>query len=270
MIRVYPTATGRIIRWSESDNAVTLERSIHSSSNFSPIADVLGRIVYYDNQYIPEALNVMIWYQLITQDGKVIGPARIVNLQDKIAEAMADRIRQHVEGFGVPIAVAQVRVGGKKCSRCFSTSTNKTVDRMCPVCYGTGWEGGYFEPVFTKAIKVQQSERTLKSITPVVQFPNASVFVLSSDVPVSPKDIIADFQTGGIYRVQSVKETIERNTALSQTVIATLLPLEAPEYSLPGLKDYEYKLENIPGSKAQTDNWEPDVFLGNLIKENDK
>jgi hypothetical protein len=35
---------------------------------------------------------------------------------------------------------------GVRCSRCIDAMTDAPKDSKCPVCYGTGWDGGYFSP----------------------------------------------------------------------------------------------------------------------------
>lgn len=36
---------------------------------------------------------------------------------------------------------------GERCTRCWNRETEKVMDDHCPVCYGTSFKGGYFDPV---------------------------------------------------------------------------------------------------------------------------
>jgi hypothetical protein len=47
---------------------------------------------------------------------------------------------------GVKSYLFKRRLYGERCPRCWSTSTEVNVDDHCPVCYGTSFKGGYFDP----------------------------------------------------------------------------------------------------------------------------
>ena len=48
---------------------------------------------------------------------------------------------------GVKSFLFRKKTYGLRCPRCWSPTTEKVTDDHCPVCYGTSFEGGYFDPI---------------------------------------------------------------------------------------------------------------------------
>lgn len=236
MIRVYPVPTGIVVRWQPLIGAqLRLDRAVHSADQYSPLADVTGRTFYLDRARLEKHFVENTFYRLVelTDEGEhVVGEARLLNLPDPMLQTVFERLQETARVHGTPALVAHVKVGGTPCPECFDPVQKKPTNPRCPVCYGTGFEGGYHEPVQTLVIKRIVKARGRKTTQPIIQTPEQAEFLILPDVPVSPKDLIIDLQDMAIYRINFINEVTERGFPLYQECQAKKLHLQAPEYSL--------------------------------------
>lgn len=236
MIRVYPTPVGVVVRWQPLiGTKLRLDRAVHSAEHYEPVTDVTGRTFYLDRVRLEKHFVENTFYRLveITDEGeRVLGEARLINLPDPTLQLTFERLQETARVHGTPALVAHIKVGGPPCSRCYDPVQKKSTDPRCPVCYGTGFEGGYHEPVRTLVIKRIIKTRARKTTQPIIQVPEQVEFLILSDVPVSPRDLVVDLQDMAIYRINLVNEVTERGFPLYQECQAKKLHLQAPEYSL--------------------------------------
>jgi len=53
------------------------------------------------------------------------------------------------------------KISGRKCPRCLDFGTGEVKDGKCPVCYATGWVGGYYAPVPCYYINIDPTGSTI-------------------------------------------------------------------------------------------------------------
>jgi len=53
------------------------------------------------------------------------------------------------------------KISGTKCHRCIDFGTGEVKDGNCPFCYGTGWLGGYYDPVPCFYININPAGSTI-------------------------------------------------------------------------------------------------------------
>lgn len=229
-MRVYPVPGGFVIAWSPVEGNLILERAVYAEQNFQFLADVTGKTFFYDKPQ-PHYFWYGTWYRLVL-NGREIERQRVLNLPDNNLLQIAERVKKYIEVSGRPIAVLKLKAYGKHCPVCYSESMAKPTNPKCPVCYGTGWEGGYWDPIFTYSILHNEHTEGRKQIIPVIQTPQNILIVLDNTTPVAPRDIIVDLQEGGMYRVDSVQENVELGLPISQQVSATRIKEDAPEQNI--------------------------------------
>jgi len=131
---------------------------------------------------------------------------------------------------GTEMAALKKRKWGDKCTLCIS-SMGISVDPYCPECYGTTFQGGYWDPVygwaqlFTSPISVQtalQGETERKQTR-----------LLMSNIPQMDKnDLIVFLRTNRYFQVAEVTPTQIHNVDVHQELIVTELSSTSAEYDL--------------------------------------
>lgn len=111
---------------------------------------------------------------------------------------------------GVRLAMLQRRQQGQPCSRCGSTETGEPQDSGCQVCYGTGFEGGYYPPLTVWGLRGAKSEATsvIGSSAPVKKI--IQNFILPPYPMLQPRDYIVDLDDWSMYEITDRgKQTVE-------------------------------------------------------------
>lgn len=235
-MRVYPAAGGFVVRWNPVPLVIFLFRGRRDGVP-EAVFDVTGRASFFD-EYRVWPFFEEVWYWISDEKGTVLEKARAVP-QDRLVLLAIERIEEMAKVQGIPVALLFAKVGGKTCPRCYDKTLKKPTDPFCPVCLGTGFEGGYVGPVKTYAVKQSSFVRGKKNVDPIVQTFDSATFSLSSKFPLSPKDLVVDLQSGGIYKVVAVEERLEKGIPVSQTCQATLLERQNPAYKA-------FKIEGAP------------------------
>ena len=138
---------------------------------------------------------------------------------------------------GMDIAVLKRRHWGIRCRACFDLLTKKVTKSKCNSCYGTGFEGGYFNPVRIKGrvgvdnIQTQITEKDKADIN------KKRLTVL--DVPdIEVDDVIIDVQNNKRYIVQTVHSTELQTLAVHQQLTISELATDSVEYRIPVNNDH--------------------------------
>jgi len=103
------------------------------------------------------------------------------------------------------------KISGRKCPRCIDFGTGEVKDGNCKFCYGTGWIGGYYEPIPCFYINLQPMGSTIKAEvemqgqvadTQSVGRAIASPILISGDVWVSG-------ESSERFRIMQLKHLVE-------------------------------------------------------------
>jgi hypothetical protein len=141
---------------------------------------------------------------------------------DKVASEIQRREYLLLSKFaGVKSYYFRRRNYGLRCHRCWNQEQEKVMDDHCKVCYGTSWEGGYFDPtpVFIQFGTTPSSKA--RGYHGIVEANNIEAWTIS--VPeIGSEDIIIRTGDFNIYRVVSCTPTelqtraVKQNLGLSQ------------------------------------------------------
>jgi hypothetical protein len=142
---------------------------------------------------------------------------------DKIASEIQRREYMLLSKFvGVKSFYFKKRNFGERCARCWNESQEKVMDDHCRVCYGTSWQGGYFNPLPVYFQYDASSNSKVKSYVGTIEPNSISAWTIS--VPeMHPDDIILRSGDFAIYKIISVSQTELQTKAVRQTVSLTQL-----------------------------------------------
>lgn len=123
---------------------------------------------------------------------------------------------------GVAFAVLARKTWGSKCSRCWSRERLVATDADCPECFGTGYPGGYMNPVYVPGLMNPPKKMIIEA---GIQFEPTKIYAELSNHPVlAPDDLIVDRRLNVRYTVVDVTETMRLGHVISQ--IPTLLRVD--------------------------------------------
>lgn len=162
-----PTAVGRI----PGPYTFTLERGYAATDDgFTPVAITVDQPWAYDNNPIfPQKGNTDVFYRVVLTDGEGVtytSQAQAVgvywgrydfSLAREIIrkETLLLRKRAGVQGW-----LLKRRIFGAACE-CVNPNTGQIENPNCPSCYGTGIDGGFYEP-FEYWVLMNPSQRMKK------------------------------------------------------------------------------------------------------------
>ncbi|MFA5428604.1 MAG: hypothetical protein WC279_10420 [Sulfurimonas sp.] len=111
---------------------------------------------------------------------------------------------------GIQLALLQRKYTGTPCSRCASPVTGEPEDPRCSVCFGTGFEGGYYTPLIINGLRGACSET---AITQNAQSPVKRIiqsFILPPYPVLQAGDHIIDTESYAMYElIDNGRQTME-------------------------------------------------------------
>jgi hypothetical protein len=134
-----------------------------------------------------------------------------------------DEYRALSKFTGVPVAVLKRRQWGKRCQRCTDKITKEITRAHCTDCWGTGFIGGYWDPLLTYArraplqttIQIAQ-ENKVESTT--------AKFTMLNIPRLEQSDVVVFLSDNRRFLVDQQSETGLRTVAVHQTVFALEIP----------------------------------------------
>jgi ribosomal protein L37E len=109
---------------------------------------------------------------------------------------------------------------GVRCPRCWNQSLEKVMDDHCGVCYGTSWDGGYFDPIPLFVQYEQTSNNRIK--TYMGNFEPNSITGWTISLPeISPDDVIIRGGDFNVYKVISNSPTELQTKTVRQVLSLT-------------------------------------------------
>lgn len=133
---------------------------------------------------------------------------------------------------GVHVAVLKRKSFGKRCTQCFDQATKTVTTSNCSNCYGTGWVGGYYTPMASKA-RVQEAP-----VQTQIE-PSAKIEIIQSNIElmdfprVKKDDLIIEADTNRRWIVGTINDRSLRRRRLTQQVNCKELSRTASQYSVP-------------------------------------
>ena len=138
---------------------------------------------------------------------------------------------------GIDLAVLKRRHWGIRCRDCFDLLTKKVTKSKCNTCYGTGFEGGYFNPVRVPGrmgVSNVQTQITEKDKVDI----NKTRLTLLVVPEIEVDDIIVDVQNNKRYIVQTRHATEMQTLAVHQQLTVSELAKDSVEYRIPVNNDH--------------------------------
>ena len=259
-----PESTGVFIQWVVKHppvsgvGAARLERSGSPEGPFELVVDNINTYHYFDKfrdtpapglGLTRENLNFLslareVYYRLtvLGADGSSARVVREVGDElPKRQSLLKRKIQRDIRvGFkfnGVPIAVLKRKHWGIRCVDCFDLLTKRVTTSKCNTCFGTGFEGGYYEPVRISgriSVKNVQTDITVQGKADINQ-----TQLTMLDFPIlEDDDIVVHLNTNQRYIVKHVTRTELRTVPVHQKILLSELERSSVEYRLIVNKDH--------------------------------
>lgn len=260
-----PKTTGVFIQWTvenPTDNIskVKVERSNSPEGPFDTLVDNINTFSFFDNvRGVPseqedETLEDVNFYSLhrnpyyrvtaTTESGDDLSDTKpVLNSLPKRQALLRNKIHRDITtGFkfnGMPLAILKKKRWGIRCKECFDTLTKKVTDSKCKACFGTGFEGGYHDPVMVTgriSVKNVQTQLTQQGYSDVSQ---KQLTILNYPI-VEPHDIVASVKDNIRYIVKHSTQTELKTVPVHQRLLLSELARDSIEYQ------YLIDTENSP------------------------
>lgn len=133
---------------------------------------------------------------------------------------------------GIPVAVLKRRQWGERCRPCVDKVTKEILRAHCTSCWGTGFVGGFWDPVLTYARR--SPLQTTSQVAPEDKTDVAQTRVTMMAVPrAEQSDVLVFLPDNKRFLVDQQSETSIRGVPVHQSVFVTLLPASHVLYKLP-------------------------------------
>lgn len=131
----------------------------------------------------------------------------------------------------VPLVILKRRHWGLRCEVCFDKLTKQVTKSKCEECYGTGFKGGYFDPVRVNGRIGVDNIQTQIAQHGKVDVNQKQLTML--DYPILEEaDIIAELRQNNRYIVKTITQTELRTVTVHQRAIISELERDSIEYRL--------------------------------------
>lgn len=186
--------------------------------------------LFQEVHYRVTATSVSTGHQVVTLEET--GPHDATRRMQMYLRKAQNYFKRTLRYNATPIAILKKRRWGPRCPKCFDKRTKEVIRPNCPVCWGTGFVGGYWAPFYTKARRNVSSNSS--SITPAQKSDaNDGSFWIEAYPSVERDDIIVSKSDQRRFRCDVQLETeIQLNTA-HQEVTCQELPHDHPMMQFP-------------------------------------
>lgn len=116
---------------------------------------------------------------------------------------------------GVKSYLFRKKYYGLKCHRCWNPTTEKIMDDHCSVCFGTSFEGGYFDPLPMYVNYDPTPNEILKAFVGRIE-PNMIAAYTISLPEITADDIIIRTGDWNVYQVIKIQTTEMQTNAIRQ------------------------------------------------------
>jgi len=159
------------------------------------------------------------------------GPHRVNGTVDVQARSLISHMRKYLRLAGLPVLVYQYLDNGDRCPDCWDPILRKTTRSNCLLCFGTGYQTGYHEPVLTlAAMGVEGKSNIVNERTEQ----EAMIEMLFANFPVlRPGDIIYEIDAGKRYRVKQSLPVEKHRMLINQSALGYGLQPTDVENNIP-------------------------------------
>lgn len=230
--------------WPMADLAFLLYRSNAIAGPWEHVATVTGAYQYTDPGVYSAGVGHTYYYivRVASTSGKGFrdsAPTKLGYDMDAVAtELVRKKVTYLATRVGRSVAILPARRWGPNCNRCYNHQKQNAEDPDCPECYGTGYAGGFLNPVYTLAL-LNPSKKAI--VAAGITYEEDETYAELANLPeVRPEDVLVDARLNVRYHISSVNPTTRVGALIAQIVTLVRLdefsqvyqiPIEAPESS---------------------------------------
>lgn len=246
-----PTADSLLIRWSlvptTYDMSNIVFEILRSNGQAGPwtVVGMAEQGAFHFTDYEPMGVQSMrqYYYRVRAADTKGEGyrDSVVQGLEhdmDHIAMGMIRKKNVFLRCRGGVSAVILLRKRwGPKCNRCWDNVRMLPRDPDCKECFGTGFTGGYLNPIFVHAALFSQALRAYISFNDARYDAANATLELANNPQVSPDDVIIDRTVNTRYVIKEVMPFTHRMAVVCQSVKVVRKDDNDIIYSIPVAED---------------------------------
>jgi len=132
-----------------------------------------------------------------------------------------------------PIKVYKRKRYGKRCNECYDPIKGRVIRETCYVCYGTGFEGGYYGPFDTYWNRGLKPVANVLNQQASLDVPENTQAWMSIYPLLEVDDLIYSIKEGLLYKVNNIQVPRFRGYPIRQHIYqCNALNIGAPEYRL--------------------------------------
>jgi len=144
-------------------------------------------------------------------------------------------VNNHVSQTGIPTTVYKKRTFGPRCRECTDSATERVVISQCKICGGTGFIGGYYDPI-SVFISFQPHPKLLQLTNLGKVEDNETVAFLTNFPIMYPGDMVVE-PSEKHWRVKNIEVTERKRTIVHQLIRIRQLDHNDIEYETHGHLD---------------------------------
>ena len=132
-------------------------------------------------------------------------------------------------GNGTEVALLKKKQWGTKCS--CTSSSGQVIVSHCKKCFGTSFEGGYWNPEYTYANRAAQPTSLTRAMQGDKEIKKTRI--ITTRIPqLAPKDLVVFTRTNRRYRVEEVTPSQIHQVDVHQELIVSELDPSSAEYGI--------------------------------------
>jgi len=155
---------------------------------------------------------------------------------------------------GEPCTVLLAKVSGQRCSECWDGHTLKPVEFFCKTCFGTGYTGGFHNPIHNVMIHIDPSPKISNIRTENEDQEKMLQAWLSNNPLLKSRDVISSQSENKRYRVIRSDRTQKKHLATVGTMMSKIPVISRQVLTLQEINynDIEYDVDLLPASIPST------------------
>lgn len=166
--------------------------------------------------------------------------------QDYVAIEIARRNNLLLRRFtGRLVAYCPVRIQGQRCAKCWDNQKKRTTSSSCNECYGTSYQGGFYDPIHVY-VDVNPSPNVVQISSFGKMEINNTVMFMSNFPLAKPNDLVVE-SSNRRWRVVQVNVVTHKRYTVQQYLQVEEIDRSDAEYLLPVDLDLQHPPEDFVG-----------------------